>query len=178
MSVFVETEIKTTVEDLWNLTQDPAQHERWDIRFSSIEYASLPEPGQPQRFQYETRLGFGLAIRGEGETLAERSLGDGSRVSALRFWSDSPWSLIREGRGFWSYHPTTDRVRFRTVYDYNTRWGVFGRWLANDHQIFEKLWVGLHQFFFFSYCRWVQFFSMFSQDQKNVQNVRAIHVVQ
>ncbi len=128
MSVFVELDIRAGIDDLWSRTQDPAQHERWDLRFSSIRYAAPSEPGGPQAFDYETRLGFGLTIRGGGETIATRDSLDGGRVSSLRFWSGSRWSLIREGRGYWAYTPAPDGVRFRTVYDYETRWGRMGRW--------------------------------------------------
>src|SRR6476469_5962648 len=128
VSVFVELDIRAGIDDLWSRTQDPAQHERWDLRFSSIRYAAASEPGEPQGFDYETRLGFGLGIRGAGETIATRDVPDGGRVSSLRFWSGSRWSLIREGRGYWAYFPTPDGVRFRTVYDYETRWGRMGRW--------------------------------------------------
>ena len=72
---------------LWQRTQDPGPHERWDLRFTGIAYAAPPAAGAPQRFAYTTRLGFGLAIRGGGETIAERDRPDGGRVSALRFWS-------------------------------------------------------------------------------------------
>jgi hypothetical protein len=127
VSVFVELDIRAGVEDLWSRTQDPAQHQRWDLRFTSIEYAAPSEPGSPQAFDYGTRLGFGPAIHGAGETLANRDLPDGGRVSSLRFWSASRWSLIREGRGYWAYAPTQEGVRFRTVYDYEARWGAVGR---------------------------------------------------
>src|SRR6185369_7146273 len=125
------------LEGLWSRTQDPALHQRWDLRFTEIAYAAPPRAGAPQRFAYGTRLGFGLAIRGEGETLAERTRPDGSRVSALRFWSADRLSLIREGRGYWSYRSLPGGVRFRTVYDYETRFGAFGR--LGDRVVFRPL---------------------------------------
>src|SRR6478672_4885349 len=96
------------LDELWSRTQDPSLHQRWDLRFTEIAYAAPPVAGDPQQFTYGTRLGFGIAIRGGGETLAERDRADGGRVSALRFWSASRLSLIREGRGYWSYTPTAD----------------------------------------------------------------------
>ena len=45
----------------------------------------------------------------------------------LKFWSDDPKSLIREGAGYWRYVPTKDGVRFFTSYDYRVRFGVLGR---------------------------------------------------
>ena len=137
MAIFVETDLACGLDALWERTQDPAEHERWDVRFNGIAYAEPPAPGEPQRFEYTTRLGFGIAIRGGGETIAERDRPDGSRVSALRFWSSDRLSLIREGRGFWLFTPMATGVRFRTVYDYEVRWGAAGRLL--DRIAFRRL---------------------------------------
>jgi hypothetical protein len=137
VAIFVETDLACGPGALWGRTQDPADHERWDLRFTGIEYAEPPAPGEPQRFAYTTRLGFGLAIRGGGETIAERDRPDGSRVSALRFWSSDRLSLIREGRGYWLLTPTPAGVRFRTIYDYDVRWGAAGRLL--DRLAFRPL---------------------------------------
>ncbi len=126
MSIYVETQVRGQLEDLWQRTQDPSLHERWDLRFSEIYY--LPRrDDEPQRFRYETRIGFGLRIRGEGESTGSRDGTHGERTSALRFWSDDPKSLIREGSGYWRYVPTADGVRFLTWYDYRTRFGLVGR---------------------------------------------------
>jgi hypothetical protein len=137
VAIFVETDMAAELDELWSRTQDPALHRRWDLRFTDIAYAAAPAAGEPQQFLYGTRLGFGLAIRGGGETIAAREQADGGRVSALRFWSASRLSLIREGRGYWSYAPTADGVRFRTVYDYNTRSGALGRLI--DRAVFRPL---------------------------------------
>jgi uncharacterized membrane protein YphA (DoxX/SURF4 family) len=126
MSIYVETRVRGPLEDLWQRTQDPALHQRWDLRFSEIDY--LPRRAdEPQRFRYETRVGFGLRIRGEGESTGSRDGAAGERTSALKFWSHDPRSLIREGSGYWRYVPTADGVRFLTWYDYRTRFGRFGR---------------------------------------------------
>jgi hypothetical protein len=126
MSIYVETRVRGDLEELWQRTQDPALHERWDLRFSEIDY--LPRRGAgPQRFRYETRVGFGLRIGGEGESTGSRDGLGGERTSALKFWSDDPMSLIREGSGYWRYVPTDDGVRFLTWYDYRTRFGLSGR---------------------------------------------------
>ena len=123
--IYVETLIASDLETVWEYTQNPALHERWDLRFTSIEY--LPrEEGRPQRFRYATRLGFGLRIEGEGETVGERLAGD-CRTSALKFWSDDPKSLILEGSGYWKYEPMPEGIRFFTGYDYKTRFGFAGR---------------------------------------------------
>ncbi|MEO5940102.1 MAG: DoxX-like family protein [Candidatus Limnocylindrales bacterium] len=137
MAIFVETDLACGLDDLWQRTRDPAQHERWDLRFTGIANAASPAPGEPQQFDYTTRLGFGLAIRGQGETIADRDCHDGGRVSALRFWSADRLSLIRAGRGYWLLTPTAEGVRFRTVYDYETRFGRVGRLL--DRLAFRPL---------------------------------------
>jgi hypothetical protein len=116
------------MDELWQKTQQPDLHQRWDLRFTSITY--LPrEDNAPQRFFYETRIGFGLAIAGEGESIGTRT-SDRERTSSLRFWSDDLKSLISEGSGYWKYIQTSNAVRFFTWYDYQTRMGAFGR-LAN-----------------------------------------------
>jgi hypothetical protein len=118
------------MERVWQLTQEPDVHQRWDLRFSRIEYLPRPNPEEPQRFLYETRIGFGLSIRGTGESIATRTAVDGSATSSLRFASEDALSLIREGAGYWRYIPTADGVRFLTWYDYRTRFGFVGA-LAN-----------------------------------------------
>jgi hypothetical protein len=114
---------------LWQRTQDPALHERWDLRFTSITYLPRPDPSQPQRFLYATRIGFGVGIAGEGESVGTRDAPDGVRTSALKFWSDDPRSLILDGSGYWKYIPVAEGVKFLTWYDYTTRFGALGRGL-------------------------------------------------
>ena len=126
--LYVELPMRTEMERLWQLTQDPALHQRWDLRFSTIRYLPRPDEKAPQQFLYETRIGFGLAIAGEGESTGTRSGTTGERTSALRFWSDDAKSLIRTGAGYWKYIPTgDDSIRFFTWYDYQTRFGVAGK---------------------------------------------------
>jgi len=114
------------METLWNATQKPDIHERWDIRFTEIRYLPRTRETEPQRFLYATRIGFGLRIEGEGESVGQSDR-NGDRTSALRFWSDDRKSLIRTGSGYWRYVPTDAGVRFITQYDYETRFGVAGR---------------------------------------------------
>ena len=137
MSIYVEHSIDAPLEAVWSHTQDPKLHERWDLRFTQIDYLARADPTGPQRFRYATRLGFGIEVVGEGETIGQRDLADGSRTSALRFESDQRRSLIREGRGYWKYVPTPQGVRFLTAYDYDTRYGRLGR--AFDRVIFQPL---------------------------------------
>ncbi len=136
-ALYVETTIHTTLEELWRHTQRPDLHSRWDLRFTTISYLSRPDESLPQRFLYETRLGFGLRVRGEGETAGTRDDDTGRRTSALRFWSEDPRSLIRSGSGYWQYLPEKGGVRFLTRYDYETRFGQAGRLF--DRLLFRPL---------------------------------------
>ena len=135
--IYVEIKIDANLEQVWRLTQDPALHQRWDLRFSAIEYLPRPIPTEPQRFNYETRIGFGLNIRGTGESVGERALERGDTTSALKFASADPKSLIRDGSGYWRYIPTSDGLRFLTWYDYSVRFGVAGRLM--DRMVFRPL---------------------------------------
>lgn len=137
MSIYVEARIRGSLDELWRLTQTPDLHARWDLRFTKIEYLPRPDSEQPQQFHYITRIGFGLAVQGHGETVGEKDGVDGERTSALRFWSDDPKSLIREGAGYWRYVPTADGLRFFTSYDYRVRFGWLGR--AVDRVAFRPL---------------------------------------
>src|SRR5688572_25843194 len=124
--IYVEIRIRGSIEELWRLTQTPELHEKWDLRFTDIQYLPRPDPQQPQRFLYATRIGFGWRIVGEGESV-DQNQGPAGRASALRFWSADPKSLIREGSGYWKYVPADDAIRFLTRYDYDTRFGPLGR---------------------------------------------------
>jgi len=137
MSIYVEILVRAPMDALWSHTQTPALHERWDLRFSRIEYLPKKLETAPQRFKYATRIGFGLEVSGEGETVGQRDSTDGSSTSALKFGSDEPISIIREGTGYWKYIPTEDGVRFLTWYDYRTRFGVAGALV--DRLIFRPL---------------------------------------
>src|SRR2546422_9153073 len=154
MGIYVEIPIRASMDELWEKTQNPQLHQRWDLRFTQIEY--LPRQGEePQRFLYRTRVGFGLKIDGQGESIGERDGDGGARTSSLKFWSEDPKSLIKTGSGYWKYVPESgnrradedpstslragspyvrsggDRddlyVRFFTWYDYETRFGALGK---------------------------------------------------
>jgi hypothetical protein len=137
MGIYVETHIHGSIDDLWVRTQSPDLHSRWDLRFSAIHYLPRPNSTQAQQFQYTTRIGFGLAVHGTGETVGERETPDGRRTSALKFWSDDPKSLIAAGSGYWQYLPAGNDVCFLTWYDYQTRFGLAGRLL--DRVVFRPL---------------------------------------
>ncbi|MGH2465406.1 MAG: DoxX-like family protein [Candidatus Limnocylindrales bacterium] len=137
MSIYVEALIHASMDAVWAHTQTPDLHQRWDLRFTSIEYLPRLSETEPQRFRYTTRLGLGLVISGDGETIGERDLADGSRTSALRFSSAHPLSIIGKGSGYWKYVPTSDGIRFFTSYDYRPRFGPAGAVI--DRLVFRPL---------------------------------------
>jgi hypothetical protein len=130
--IYVEIAIRAERDALWRATQTPELHQRWDLRFTRIEYLPKQSETEPQRFLYATRIGFGREIRGAGESTGTRG-----QTSALRFWSDDGKSLIREGSGYWRYQPLESGTRFLTWYDYRTRFGAAGR--AFDRALFRPL---------------------------------------
>ncbi|MEU5920316.1 hypothetical protein [Streptomyces sp. NPDC047141] len=126
MGLYIETRIRTDLETLWERTQEPDRHQRWDLRFTEI--SPLPHTeGEPRHFRYATRVLPFLTVAGTGVSAGERHRAGGDRVSALRFASPHPLSLLAEGSGYWRYLPTPDGVRFLTGYDYRPRWGRAGR---------------------------------------------------
>jgi hypothetical protein len=124
--IYVEILIHGSMDDVWRLTQTPQLHQRWDLRFTSITYLDRPDESEPQRFRYATRIGLGVEIEGWGETAGEQA-DDRLRTSALKFGSHDWRSLIREGSGYWKYEQVENGIRFITGYDYQVRWGLFGR---------------------------------------------------
>lgn len=134
--IYVQTEIGTSMEGIWEHTQNPELHTEWDVRFTDISYLERQE-GEPQRFLYKTNIGFGLEIAGKGETAGEIQKETGERVSSLKFWTDHPLSLIRTGRGYWKYSPKDDRIVFETQYDYETNFGKIGKVI--DSYVFRPM---------------------------------------
>jgi hypothetical protein len=147
MGIYVEILIHGPLDEIWDKTQRPQLHQRWDLRFSEIDY--LPRvPGEAQKFTYVTRISAGLRIEGAGESTGDHNAITGERTSALKFWSDDPKSLIQAGSGYWKYIPVSasasaasidahapdaspatqpGEVRFLTWYDYRVRFGALGR---------------------------------------------------
>jgi hypothetical protein len=121
-AIYVEIEICSSMEHVWEVTQNPAQHARWDLRFSSI--TPIDElVGGGFRFRYERRLPLHTIV-GTGTAVGERHSADGSRTSALRFTTRDRLSPLAGGRGYWRYLPTATGVRFSTGYDYTPGWGL------------------------------------------------------
>ncbi|MDQ0988521.1 hypothetical protein [Streptomyces sp. V2I9] len=136
MRLYIEALIRTDPEILWERTQEPAQHQRWDLRFTEI--TPLPGPPEgPQRFRYATRVLPFLTVSGTGTSAGERLRADGERVSALRFTSAQRLSPLAEGSGYWRYVPTAEGIRFLTGYDYRPRWGRCGA--VVDRLVFRPL---------------------------------------
>ncbi|WP_338551394.1 DoxX-like family protein [Paenibacillus sp. KS-LC4] len=138
-SIYVEAAIRTDLDTLWNYTQIPSKHVQWDLRFTAIEYLPRHTEEEIQRFHYQTRIGFGLAIAGTGATRAgwlEKG-GEPTRLSTLSFSSEQKLSLISKGRGYWQYTERGEDVIFLTRYDYKTRFGAAGK--AFDRLLFRPL---------------------------------------
>lgn len=128
MRIYVEILIRGRMEELGEKTQEPKLHQRWDLRFSEIEY--LPRSaGEPQKLLYATRIGAGLRIEGEGESTGERDDASErrtcSRTSALKFWSGDGKSPIEVGSGYGKYAPVDGGIRFFTSYDYRAVWNCW-----------------------------------------------------
>ncbi|MGW6192629.1 DoxX-like family protein [Bacillus cereus] len=134
--IYVATEMNTTMKKLWEYTQEPDIHTEWDARFTEISYLEKKE-GEPQKFLYKTKIGFGLEIAGEGESIGEITKETGERISSLKFWTDNKLSLIQIGRGYWKYTPNGEHIHFETQYDYDTRFGRIGNVI--DLYIFRPL---------------------------------------
>ena len=137
--LYIETHIRSKLDTVWTYTQDPAIHQQWDLRFSDISYLPKEQPDAPQKFLYATKTGFGIQVFGTGESVATKSKGNGESTSVLKFYSDSNISLIKKGSGYWKYIPDQDGVKFFTGYNYNTRWGIFGR--IFDALVFRPLMI-------------------------------------
>ncbi|EEM60485.1 MULTISPECIES: DoxX-like family protein [Bacillus cereus group] len=134
--IYVSAEMNTTMEKLWEYTQEPHIHTEWDARFTEISYLEKQE-GEPQKFLYKTKIGFGLEIAGEGESIGKIRKETGERISSLKFWTDNTLSLIQIGRGYWKYTPCKEHIHFETQYDYDTRYGRIGNVI--DFYMFRPL---------------------------------------
>ena len=125
------------LERLWQFTQTPGIHSRWDLRFTRIEYLPRDDENEPQHFLYETQIGFGIRVSGKGMSTGTHNKESGESTSALKFWSDEKISLIRTGSGYWKYIPHNGGTTFLTWYDYETRHGAAGQLL--DKLVFRPL---------------------------------------
>ncbi|MBD7996516.1 SRPBCC family protein [Arthrobacter sp. Sa2CUA1] len=124
--IYVEILVRAPLDTVWNLTQQPDLHSRWDLRFSSI--VPLTD-GPPQEFRYEFRLPL-HTVHGTGVSLGGRTGAGGAATSVLKFSTKDPLSPIGPGAGYWRYVPANDGgTRFITGYDFAPGWGRIGTWL-------------------------------------------------
>ncbi|WP_043484414.1 hypothetical protein [Arthrobacter sp. SPG23] len=123
--IYVEIGIRTSMDRLWTLSQDPDLHPRWDLRFSRI-IPTGGDDGGPVSFRYEFRLPF-HTIKGTGTSLGHRFRADGQATSVLKFATADALSPIGPGSGYWRYIPTAGGVRFITGYNYRPGMGVLGK---------------------------------------------------
>ena len=123
--LYVEAHIRASMERVWELSQNPEKHPRWDLRFSRIIPLDQGEQGQV-RFRYEFLLPF-HAIRGTGTSLGHRHRADGQATSVLKFDTADSLSPIGPGSGYWRYIPTSCGLRFVTGYNYRPGMGLVGK---------------------------------------------------
>ncbi|MDQ0269746.1 DoxX-like family protein [Cytobacillus purgationiresistens] len=123
--IYVETEIHTSIEKLWEATQTPSLHEQRDIRFSSITYLPKKE-GEEQHFSYKRSLGPLIEIEGWGVSAGSYDSKNGTRSSSLHFGANTSLSPIKEGKGYWKYSPRQENVNFITQYNYEVPFGKIG----------------------------------------------------
>lgn len=131
--VYVEVGIRAAMDRVWKLSQDPALHPQWDLRFSRI--TPIEQDGHGLlHFRYEFRLPL-YVIQGTGTSLGHRFRPDGQATSVLKFDTADPVSPIGQGSGYWRYIPTENGLRFITGYNYQPGMGALGR--ALDSWVFR-----------------------------------------
>ena len=152
--LYIQTKINCDFDTLWTNTQEPSIHQQWDLRFTEIEYLPKNNPTEPQKFLYSTKVGFGIKVDGIGESVATKTKDNGESTSVLKFSSDSKISLIKNGSGYWKYVPEADGIKFFTGYDYETRWGLFGKLI--DKFIFRPLMIWATAWSFDCLKNWIE----------------------
>lgn len=125
----METEIDSSIEEVWHYTQQPQLHEQWDLRFTSITYNEKEHEDAPQTFTYTTNVMPGITVAGWGESKGTHEKASGVKTSSLHFGTSQLISPIKEGRGYWQYIPNGDHLTFLTQYDYDVRFGKLGQLL-------------------------------------------------
>ena len=135
--IYVEIPVRASLDRLWQLSQDPDMHPRWDLRFTAIrpvDPVAAPlgakgnDPDGTQHFSYEFVLPF-HTICGTGTSLGTRVSGSGHTTSVLKFATSDVLSPIESGAGYWRYVPDDGGVRFITGYNYQPGWGPLGKLL-------------------------------------------------
>ena len=167
--LYIETKINCDFEQLWNYTQNPKLHQQWDLRFSEINYLKKEKETDPQLFSYATKIGFGLEVNGLGESVGTKTKTNGVSTSVLKFSSDNKISIIRDGSGYWKYIPEKDGIQFLTGYDYNIRWGLFGKVI--DKVVFRPLMIWATAVSFDCLKKWLEDAIVPRQSLKNLLTV-------
>jgi hypothetical protein len=131
--IVVEAIIPAPVELVWERSQIPNLHTLWDIRFNHISYLDETDERGYHLMDYRTDIALGIEIKGYGRYLtnAEHS------HSSFEFDSSDWKSIIKNGRGIWLYRPCSGGTLFKTVYDYDVRFGWVGS--ALDAALFRSL---------------------------------------
>lgn len=120
--IVVEAIISAPVAIVWDLSQQPELHTRWDIRFDQISYLDEIDDRGFHKMDYRTSIGMGITVQGYGRYLGNEQ----HSHSSFEFDSDDWKSIIRNGRGIWLYRECEGGTLFKTVYDYDVRYGVVG----------------------------------------------------
>jgi hypothetical protein len=134
--IVVEARVRAPVAIVWERTQTPDLHVSWDIRFTHIRYLEEKDERGYNVMDYRTNIALGITVKGFGHYLHSTPL----RLSTFEFDSHDWKSLITRGRGIWKYTPqgdAEDETAFKTVYDYDVRYGLLGRIL--DWLFFRRL---------------------------------------
>ncbi|MET4060733.1 hypothetical protein ABIB35_002289 [Arthrobacter sp. UYP6] len=126
--IYVEIPIRADLDRLWQLSQDPSLHPRWDLRFTAIRPVDEGAPNKAQHFRYEFRLPL-HTIHGTGTSLGTRLSAEGHATSVLKFTTSDLLSPIGTGAGYWRYLPFDGGIRFVTGYNYQPGWGALGQFL-------------------------------------------------
>lgn len=134
--IYVEIDIDTEMEDIWDASQQPDLHVQWDLRFSSIHYLPKKE-GEPQKFTYIRKVAPFITVKGWGKSVGTRSEASGPLSSSLHFGTDQWFSPIKEGKGYWKYIPQDRGVKFLTQYDYKPNFSGVGKFA--DAIVFRPL---------------------------------------
>ena len=72
MSIYVEILVRAPMDALWNQTQTPSLHEKWDLRFTRIEYLQKEVDDPRFTFSYWNAQNGRYNPRGVKMTPAER----------------------------------------------------------------------------------------------------------
>jgi hypothetical protein len=131
--IVVEAIIPAPVATVWERSQVPGLHAAWDIRFNHIAYLDQTDERGYHLMDYRTSIALGISIQGYGRYLTNNE----HSHSSFEFDSHDWKSLIRNGRGIWLYRAAGEGTLFKTVYDYDVRYGWLGK--ALDVLLFRSL---------------------------------------